>query len=131
MAVARDLHPITRACMGLHLWSLAGLGRQGDRMEAAVTAGRISASEGKGAVFAPLAMGGAGGLHAGGAQRSEGSSDLRSVDDVTAPRWHQCAKVAGVEAPPGGGASTPSLTDGLLPPIVKSDNRLVLRNQET
>src|SRR6056297_2745130 len=51
---------------GLHLWSLAGLGQQGDRMEAAVTAARIAASEGKGAVFAPLAMGGAGGLRAGG-----------------------------------------------------------------
>lgn len=44
----------------------ATLGQQGDRMEAAVTAGRIAASEGKGAVFAPLAMGGAGGLRAGG-----------------------------------------------------------------
>ena len=66
MAHAADLHPITRACMGFHLWSLAGLGQHGDRMEAAVTASRISASEGKGAVFAPLAMGGAGGLRAGG-----------------------------------------------------------------
>jgi hypothetical protein len=70
MAQAADLHPITRACMGFHLWSLAGLGQQGDRMEAAVTASRIAASEGPnanaGAVFAPLAMGGAGGLRAGG-----------------------------------------------------------------
>ena len=66
MAQAADLHPITRACMGLHLWSLAGLGQQGDRMEAAVTASRIAASEGKGAIFAPLAMGGAGGLRAEG-----------------------------------------------------------------
>ena len=66
MARATDLHPITRACMGFHLWSLAGLGQHGDRMEAAVTAARIAASEGKGAVFAPLAMGGAGGLRAGG-----------------------------------------------------------------
>ena len=70
MAQAADLHPITRACMGFHLWSLAGLGQQGDRMEAAVTAARIAASEGPnangGAVFAPLAMGGAGGLRAGG-----------------------------------------------------------------
>jgi hypothetical protein len=48
MAQAADLHPITRACMGFHLWSLAGLGQQGDRMEAAVTAARIAASEGKG-----------------------------------------------------------------------------------
>ncbi|MFN3844225.1 MAG: hypothetical protein ACK4RZ_00200 [Paracoccaceae bacterium] len=66
MVQAADLHPITRADMGFHLWSLAGLGQQGDRMEAAVTAARIAASEGKGAIFAPLAMGGAGGLRAGG-----------------------------------------------------------------
>ena len=66
MAQAADLHPISRACMGFHLWSLAGLEQHGDRMEAAVTAARIAASEGRGAVFAPLAMGGAGGLRAGG-----------------------------------------------------------------
>ena len=66
MSQADDLHPITRACMGFHLWSLAGLGQHGDRTEAAITAARIAASEGNGAVFAPLAMGGAGGLRAGG-----------------------------------------------------------------
>ena len=62
MAEAADLHPITRASMGFHLWSLAGLGQQDDRMEATVTAAGSVASDGKGAVFAPLAMGGAGGL---------------------------------------------------------------------
>ena len=66
MAQAADLHPITRACMGFHLWSLAGLGLQVEGLGAAVTAVRIAASEGKGAVFAPLAMGGAGGLLTGG-----------------------------------------------------------------
>ena len=66
MVQSADLHPITRACMGFHLWGLAGLGQQGDWMEAAVTAGRIAASEGNGAAFAPLAMGGAGALRAGG-----------------------------------------------------------------
>lgn len=66
MAQAAELHPITRAGAGYHLWSLAGLGQHGDRMEAAVTAARIAASEGKGAVFAPLVMGGAGGPRAGG-----------------------------------------------------------------
>lgn len=66
MTAAVDLHPITRACMGFHLWSLAGLGQYGDRIEAAVTAGRIAASDGNGAIFAPLAMGGAGGLRASG-----------------------------------------------------------------
>jgi len=66
IAQAADFHPITRACMGFHLWSLAGLGQQGDWMEAAVTASRVAASEGRGAVFAPMAMGGAGGLRVGG-----------------------------------------------------------------
>ena len=51
MAQAADLHPFTRAGMGFHLWSLAGLGQHGDRMEAAVTAARIVTSEGKGAVL--------------------------------------------------------------------------------
>ncbi|KNG91972.1 hypothetical protein ATO11_19930 [Pseudaestuariivita atlantica] len=66
MAAAAELHPITRACMGFHLWSLAGLGGQGDQIEAAVTASRIAASDGRGAVFAPLAMSGAGWLRASG-----------------------------------------------------------------
>lgn len=66
MGAARDLHPISRACMGYHLWGLAGLRQQGDGSEAAITAARIAAGDGKGAVFAPLAMGGAGGLRAGG-----------------------------------------------------------------
>ncbi|SCM66533.1 hypothetical protein [Donghicola eburneus] len=66
MTAATDLHPITRACMGFHLWSLAGLGQHGDQIEAAVTASRIAASDGHGAIFAPLAMGGAGGLRASG-----------------------------------------------------------------
>jgi len=66
MAAAGDLHPITRACMGFHLWNLAGLGQHGDQIEAAVTASRIVASDGRGAIFAPLAMGGAGGLRVSG-----------------------------------------------------------------
>ncbi|WP_347268465.1 hypothetical protein [Paracoccus sp. (in: a-proteobacteria)] len=66
MTAAAELHPITRACMGFHLWSLAGLGQHGDQIEAAVTASRIAACEGSGAVFAPLAMGGAGGLRVSG-----------------------------------------------------------------
>lgn len=48
MAAAAELHPITRACMGFHLWSLAGLGQHGDQIEAAVTASRIAASDGSG-----------------------------------------------------------------------------------
>lgn len=95
MSHALDLHPITRACMGFHLWSLAGLGQQGDRIEAAVTAARIAASENKGTVFVPLAMGGAGGLRAGGppadrlARWLDGmetacQTAMRHIDDVEA-----------------------------------------------
>ena len=43
-----------------------GPGLSTDRMEPAVTAARIAARAGKGAIFAPLAMGGAGGLRSGG-----------------------------------------------------------------
>ena len=66
MTAAADLHPITRACMGFHLWNLAGLGHHGDQIEAAVTASRIAASDANGAIFAPVAMGGAGGLRVSG-----------------------------------------------------------------
>lgn len=88
MLAGRDLHPITRACMGFHLWSLAGLGQQGDRLEAAVTAGRMAASKAKGAVFAPMAMGGAGGLRVGGepTERLVGWLDGMEIACLTAMR---------------------------------------------
>ena len=115
MAQAADLHPITRACAGFHLWSLAGLGQQGDRMEAAVTAARIAASEGKGAAFAPLAMGGAGGLRAGGppadrlARWLEGMETasltaMRHLDDIEA--WSARAEAAMI---PLSGKTPPAL----------------------
>lgn len=115
IAQVADLHPITRACMGYHLWSLAGLGQQGDRMEAAVTAARIAASEGKGAVFSPLAMGGAGGLRAGGspadrlARWLDGMETacltaVRHLDDIEA--WSARAKT---EMIPLSGRTPPAL----------------------
>jgi hypothetical protein len=89
MAQAADLHPIIRACMGFHLWSLAGLNQHGDRIEPAVTASRVAASEGRGAVFAPLAMGGAGGLRAGGPPAALLARWLEGMDSacVTAMRY--------------------------------------------
>lgn len=63
---AQSLHPISRACMGFHLWSLAGMGQHGAMMEAAVTAARIATTDLRGAIFAPLAMGGNAGLRATG-----------------------------------------------------------------
>ena len=95
MAAAAELHPITRACMGFHLWNLAGLGQHGGQMEAAVTASRIAASDGSGAIFAPLAMGGAGGLRASGlpterlvrwfdGMNSAILTAMRTLDDIEA-----------------------------------------------
>jgi hypothetical protein len=95
MAAAAELHPITRACMGFYLWSLAGLGGHGDQIEAAVTASRVAACDGRGAVFAPLAMGGAGGLRGSGtpterlARWLDGMNSailtaMRTLDDIEA-----------------------------------------------
>lgn len=103
MSAAGSFHPITRACLGFHLWSLAGLGQTGDRMEAAVTAARLAAGEGRGAVFAPLAMGGAGGLRAGGAPKDRLArwlvgmdhaclAAMRHLDDIEA--WSARAEAA-------------------------------------
>jgi len=89
MVETRDLHPITRACMGFHLWSLAGLGQHGDRMEAAVTAGRIAAGDGMGAVFAPLAMGGAGALRASGPTAERLACWLDGMDSATLTAMRQ------------------------------------------
>ena len=95
MTAAADLHPITRACMSFNLWSLAGLGQHGDHMEAAVTASRIAASDDTGAIFAPIAMGGARGLRGSGlpperlARWLEGMESatltaMRTLDDIEA-----------------------------------------------
>lgn len=110
-----DLYPITRASLGFHLRSLAGLGQHGDRMEAAVTAARIAAGEGRGAVFAPLAMGGAGWLRAGGppadrlarwldCMESASLTAMRHLDDIEA--W---AARAEAEMAPLSGKIPPSL----------------------
>ena len=61
MAHADGLHPLVRAAFGFHLWPMAGLGHQGERLEAAVTAARLAAIECRGgAIFAPLSLPGAG-----------------------------------------------------------------------
>lgn len=113
MTTAADLHPITRACMGFHLWSLAGLGQHGDQIEAAVTASRIAASDGSGAIFAPIAMGGAGGLSASGSSlerlarwldgmNSAILSAMRHLDDIE--NWDKRAR--SVMAPLSGRTSS-------------------------
>lgn len=80
MKAGRNLHPVTRACMGYHIWNVAGLGDQGNRVEAAVTASRIAAQDCAGAVSIPLAMGGAGGLNAEGSPAARLSKWLDVLD---------------------------------------------------
>lgn len=67
MSAAGTLHPIVRACFAFHLWPLTGISIEGSRLEGAVVAGRISASDGQeGILFVPVLMGGAGSLRGGG-----------------------------------------------------------------
>ena len=82
MDAGSALHPITRACMGFHLWALAGLGEHGGTLEAAVTAARIAAGDGSGAVFAPVGMGGAGGLRVSGAPAARFGSWLDGMESA-------------------------------------------------
>ena len=84
-------------------------------MEAAVTAARIAASEGRGAIFAPLAMGGAGGLRAGGTaadrlvrwldgMETASRTAMRHLDDIEA--WSARAET---EMAPLSGRTPPAL----------------------
>lgn len=119
MAAAQGLHPVTRACMGFHLWSLAGMSQQGDRMEAAVTAARIAAAEAKGLIFAPLAMGGTSALRAGGkpderllrwldGMETACQTAMRQLDDVEGWSARAAAAMAGLS-----GRTPPALRKAL------------------
>jgi hypothetical protein len=106
MRQANDLHPVTRACMGFHLWHVAELSSIDDPLEAAVTAARVAVSDltsslGRpGAIFAPIAMGGGGGFRAIGdpaarlarwlnAMESAVFAALRRLEEVEA--WNETA----------------------------------------
>ena len=111
MSQAEDLHPVTRACMGFHLWHVAELSPVDDPLEAAVTAARVSVADlassmGRpGAIFAPIAMGGGGGFRAIGdpaarlsrwlnAMESAVFAALRRLEEIET--WNEAA--AGVMA---------------------------------
>ena len=111
-----DLHPISRACMGYHLWALAGLGESGERMEAAVTAARIAAGEGHGAVFAPLAMGGAGGLRATGAPPERLARWLEGMESATLKATRQ---LDAIEAWPTRASAAMTHLSGRTPPALR------------
>jgi hypothetical protein len=117
MSAAGQLHPITRACLGFHHWNLAGLGPHSDRMEAAVTAARLAITEGKGAVFAPLAMGGAGGgLRSGGAPPERLSRWLHGMDNACLSAMRH---LDDVEAWAGRAEKTMFTLSGRTPPALR------------
>ena len=107
MRAARALHPITRACMGFHLWHVAELSPVDDPLEAAVTAARVAIADlapsgsAPGAIFAPIAMGGGGGFRAIGdpparlarwlnAMESAAFAALRKLEEIEA--WAAAAE---------------------------------------
>ncbi|WP_199262020.1 helix-turn-helix domain-containing protein [Paracoccus binzhouensis] len=115
MRQAVDLHPVTRACMGFHLWHVAELSPIDDPLEAAVTAARVAVSDlasslnRPGAIFAPIAMGGGGGFRAIGdpaarlsrwlnAMESAVFAGLRRLEEIET--WNEAA--AEVMAPLSG-----------------------------
>jgi hypothetical protein len=123
MGQGEDLHPVTRACMGFHLWHVAELSPVDDPLEAAVTAARVAVSDlasslGRpGAVFAPIAMGGRGGFRAIGepaarlarwlnAMESAVFAALRRLEEIEA--W---ATAAEQETAPLSGKTPPMLRD--------------------
>jgi hypothetical protein len=123
MDQAEDLHPVTRACMGFHLWHVAELSQIDDPLEAAVTAARVavadlaSARGAPGAIFAPVAMGGGRGLRAIGepaarlarwlnAIESGVFAALRRLEEIEA--W---AAKAEREMAPHSGKTPPMLRD--------------------
>lgn len=115
---AGALHPVTRGCMGYHLWSLAGPDAQGDRIEAAVTALRIAAEgEGTGAVFAPMAMGGADGLRATGSPEARLVRWLGTMLDATRAALRQLDRIEAWEARAAGAMAALS---GRTPPALRA-----------
>jgi len=123
MNQAEDLHPVTRACMGFHLWHVAELSPVDDPLEAAVTASRVAITEiapsgtMPGAIFAPIAMGGGGGFRTIGdpparlarwlnAMESATFAALRRLDEIEA--W---AAIAGRTMAPLSGKTPPMLRD--------------------
>jgi len=89
MNQAKDLHPVTRASMGFHLWHVAELSPVDDPLEAAVTASRVAITElapsgsMPGAIFAPIAMGGGGGFRAIGDPPARLARWLNAMESAT------------------------------------------------
>lgn len=122
MDQAEDLHPVTRACMGFHLWHVAELSPIDDPLEAAVTAARVAIAElapsgsMPGAIFAPIAMGGGGGFRAIGDQPARLARWLNAIESAT---FAALRRIEEIEAWAAAAARTMAPLSGKTPPMLR------------
>jgi hypothetical protein len=122
MDQAEDLHPVTRACMGFHLWHVAELSPVDDPLEAAVTAARVAIADltpsgsAKGAIFAPIAMGGGGGFRAIGDPPARLARWLSALESGV---FAALRRLEEIEAWAANAEQEMALLSGKTPPILR------------
>jgi hypothetical protein len=119
---AADLHPMTRACMGFHLWHVAELSPVDDPLEAAVTAARVAITDlapsgsAPGAIFAPIAMGGGGGFRAIGDPPARLARWLSAMESAT---FAALRRLEEIEAWAAAAERTMAPLSGKTPPMLR------------
>ena len=122
MDQAEDLHPVTRACMGFHLWHVAELSPVDDPLEAAVTAARVAIADlapsgsALGAIFAPIAMGGGRGFRAIGDPPARLARWLNAVESAT---FAALRRLEEIEAWAAAAERTMAPLSGKTPPMLR------------
>jgi len=122
MDQAEDLHPVTRACMGFHLWHVAELSPVDDPLEAAVTASHVAITElapsgsMPGAIFAPIAMGGGGGFRAIGDPPARLARWLSAMESAT---FAALRRIEEIEAWAAAAERTMAPLSGKTPPMLR------------
>jgi hypothetical protein len=122
MDQAEDLHPVTRACMGFHLWHVAELSPVDDPLEAAVTASRVAIADlapsgsAPGAIFAPIAMGGGGGFRPIGDPPARLARWLNAIESAT---FAALRRLDEIEAWAATAERTMAPLSGKTPPLLR------------
>lgn len=122
MDQAEDLHPVTRACMGFHLWHVAELSPVDDPLEAAVTAARVAIADlapsgsAPGAIFAPIAMGGGGGFRAIGDPPARLARWLNAMESAT---FAALRRIEEIEAWAAAAGRAMAALSGKTPPLLR------------
>lgn len=122
MDQADDLHPVTRACMGFHLWHFAELSPVDDPLEAAVTAARVAIADlapsgsAPGAFFAPIAMGEGGGFRAIGDPPARLARWLNATESAT---FAALRRLEEIEAWAAAAERTMAPLSGKTPPMLR------------